>query len=206
MTRQWLVACAALVALSGTLAACSGSDDEPEASPTKASSATSTTPAPAPTTAPAAAQPQGANGVTWKIQDWQTYQADEAVVEWTHIHEALAASINQGSLVPGLEERTSKSVLRKFVSAVNLSADRGYHVPVEGDVKVLSSTTTGDRAKLTMCMWSTTTGVRDKDDKAVGSDENIWFKQEATLSRSSGQWVLRSFDDTVGTCSGGAPS
>jgi hypothetical protein len=203
--RQWLATGMTIVALSSVLSACGSSDDAPKASPTKTSSATpATTSAPAP--APAVtAQPPGANGVTLKIQDWEKHQADPAVLAWTHALEDLGASINRGALVPGLDQRTSKSVLRIFVNAINVSKDNAYHVPTEGDVKVLSSKTTGDRAELTMCMWSTTTGVRDKNDNAVGDDEDVWFKQKATLSTTSGQWVLKTLDDSVGNCTGGPP-
>jgi hypothetical protein len=193
--------------LSGLLSACSGGsdDDDPKASPaTTSSAAPATTPAPTPTPA-ATTQPPGENGVTLRMQDYAKYQDDPAVIEWTHINEALGASINQGSIVPGLEERTSKSVLRKFVSAVNVSKQNEYTVAAEGDVKVLSAETKGSRAKLTMCLWAPTTGIRDKNGKIVGDDEQVWFRQKAELSSSTGQWVLRTFDDT-GTCPGGAPS
>ena len=202
--RHWLATGAAIVAMSGLLAACSGGSDEPAADPTKATTAAPATTTPAPAPEPAT-QPAGANGVTWKIQDWATYQNDEAVLAWTDINETLAASINQGKLVPGLEQRTSKSVLREFVSAIDVSAKNSYQVASEGDVKVLSSETTGDRAKLTMCSWAPTTGIRDKNNDIVGKNEDIWFKEIATLSKSSGQWVLKTVESS-GTCPGGPPS
>lgn len=203
MKRQSLVTAAVVVALCA-LGACSGgsggSDDETKTvATTKATSAAPSTPAPVVET-----QPPGPNGVTYVIQDWDRYRTDEAVVAWTSIAQDLGASTNQGKLVPGLATRTSKKVLRIYSDAVNFSRRKDYHVAEVGDVKVSSSKVQGDRAELTMCMWSTTTGVRDKNDKAIGDDESIWFKQDAVLSKASGQWVLKSIEDT-GTCGGGAP-
>ena len=203
MNRQSLVAAAVVVALSAVLGACSGgSDDKPKPVATTkptASSASPTTPAPVVET-----QPAGPNGVTYVVQDWDRYRTDEAVVAWTSIAQDLGASTNQGKLIPGLATRTSKKVLRIYSDAVDFSRRKDYHVAEVGDVKVSSSKVQGDRAELTMCLWSTTTGVRDKNDKAVGDDENIWFKQDAVLSKASGQWVLKSIEDN-GTCEGGAP-
>ena len=144
--------------------------------------------------------------MTWRIQDFATYQDDEAVIEWTHISEDLAASYNRRALVPGLEQRLSKKVLRIYADAVEVYKKRDYHVRDVGDVRVQSSKTEGDRAELTMCMWSTTTGVRDKNDKAVGDDEEIWFRQDAVMSKASGQWVLMSIGDPTATCEGGPPA
>jgi len=204
--RHWLATGAAIVAMSGLLAACSGGSDEPAADPTKATTAAPATTTPAPAPEPTVAtQPPGPNGVTFRIQDFARYQGDPAVIEWTHINEALGASINQGSLVPGLEQKTSKSVLRKFVSAIDASTKNKYTVATEGDVKVLSAKTEGTRATLTMCLWAPTTGIRDSSGKIVGDDGQIWYRQKAELSSASGQWVLRAFDDT-GTCPGGPPS
>ncbi|MFC5676440.1 hypothetical protein [Aeromicrobium endophyticum] len=144
--------------------------------------------------------------MTYKIQDFEKHQDDEAVIEWTRIAEGLAASTNQGRLVPWLEQRVSKKVLRIYADAVALSSKRKYHVADVGDVKVRSSRTEGDRAELSMCMWSTTTGVRDENDRAVGDDEGIWFRQDAVMSKASGQWVLTSIDGRGGTCRGGPPT
>lgn len=205
MKRQWLVTGATIVALTSVLSACSGgSDDEPEATPTKAATSAPATTAPAPEPTPVTQQP-GANGVTFKLQDFEKYQDDAAVIAWTHINEDLSASINQRKLVPGLEQQVSKTVLRKFVNAINVSKKNDYTVAPEGDVKVQSSETDGSRAKLTMCMWAPTTGIRDKNGDIVGKNEKIWFKQVVEMSSSTGQWVLRTVDDT-GTCPGGAPS
>ena len=205
MKRQSLVTGAVVVALGGAMASCSGggSDDEPEPSPSKAAPTTpATTSAPAPA---AATQPPGANGVTWKIQDWPTYQNDEAVLAWTTANETLAASINAGKIVGGLEQMTSKTVLRKYVNAINISKQKQYQAAPEGDVKVQSSETTGDRATLVMCSWAPTTAIRDKNNKVVGEGEQIWFKEKAMLSKSSGRWVLKT-TEISGTCPGGPPA
>jgi hypothetical protein len=205
VARQWLATGIALVALSGVLSACSGgSDDEPKAAATTTTSAAPATTTPAPIPTPAV-QPQGANGVTWRIQDWETHQNDEAVLAWVHANETLAASINQGKPVAGLEQLTSKAVLRQYVNAINVSKQKEYRAAPEGDVKVLSSKTSGDRATLTMCSWAPTTAIRDKNNKVVGEGEQIWFKETATLSKASGQWVLKTAESS-GTCPGGPPA
>ena len=199
MSRHLLVSGIAVIALAGGMSGCSGSDDKPEAAKTTATTVAPTTPAPTPTTP---AQPQGADGATYKIQNWDEHSTNPAVLGWKQANEALAASTNQGKVLPSLRNSANKVVLRKYVAAVNYSSKRDLKVPATGDVKVVSAVIDGRTAKLKTCLWAPTTSVRDKGSDEAGS--KFWFKQTVEMRLSAGRWIVTS-QVTKGKCGGGAP-
>ena len=207
MTRQWLATGAALVALSGVLAACSGGSDEPKADPTKAATSAApatTTPAPAPTPA---AQPQGANGVTYEIQNWDEYATDPAVLAWKQTLEAVGGSANSGKVLEPVRTGTSKKVLRTFVSSLQQAKSGNWHVEPVGKVRIEAAETTSNRSKLTVCTWGPSTVYLTKDGKSPDGDENfdVWFKQTFELALRDGRWKITAAASD-GKCSGGAPA
>jgi hypothetical protein len=190
--------------VSGLVAGCSGSDDEPKASATKTTSAApaTTTPAPAPTPA---AQPEGADGVTYEIRNWDEYASEPAVLAWKQVQEALGASTNQGRIIPALRDGSSKKALRKFVAAVDYSSRNKLHVPDRGIARVEKADVGSTSATLTTCLWAPSISVYDEADQIVGGESEYWYKQEVTLKSRSGRWIVAS-QLTEGKCSGGAPA
>jgi hypothetical protein len=208
MKRQWLATAAAVVVLSCGLAACSGSsDDKPDAAPAKTSSAPASTPtpAPAPTTPP---QPQGANGVTYEIQNWDQYATDPAVLAWKQTQEAIAASANQGKVLEPMRAGLSKRALRDYVESIQQAWDGDWHVEATGKVRIESASTTGDRATFVACLWAPTTAFLRKNGLAVGADTakdaEVWQKQNVQMAMRDGRWLITKFEYD-GECSGGAP-
>jgi len=209
LKRQWLVTGTAIVALSGALAACGGgSDDEPKASPTKTSSApaaTTATPEPAPTPA---AQPQGASGVTYEIQNWDEYSADPAVLAWKQTLEAIGGSTLAGKLLEPARQGMAKRVLRPYVQSLNEAVDGGWTLQPVGKVKIESAKPAGNRSELVTCLWGPTVNYY-KDGKPVGSasvaELEEWVRQEVTMTLKDGRWIISKLE-FKDTCSGGAPS
>jgi hypothetical protein len=194
---------------SSTLAACgSNSDDEPKTAPTKTATSAApatTTPAPAPTPA---AQPQGANGVTYEIQNWDEYATDSAVLAWKQLLEAVGGSTNSGKVLEPVRRGMAKSVLRPYVQSMEQAWDNGRTVPGDAKVKVESATTSGNKAKLVMCLWAPSTVLYEKNGDATGGtsakDLAAWTKQTVDLTIRDGRWVVTKID-FPGTCDGAAP-
>ncbi|MEJ7634967.1 hypothetical protein [Aeromicrobium sp.] len=193
MSRQLLTAGVALVALL-SVTACSGSDDEPQPKPTKSTSATPAAPE----------QPEGADGVTYRIQNWDDYAEDPAILAWKQANEALAASINQGKVLPSLRRASSKSVLRENVTAVNNAKKNDWRVKKLGKVRVETADTVGSKATLLVCLWAPSVGLYEKDGSYYGDKEVFWFRQDSTLKKTSGGWVVAT-SKYDGKCPGGAP-
>lgn len=196
MIRQSLMASVAAAALLLGVSACGGSDsDSPETKPTATTSAT-------PTGTP---QPEGKNGYTYDILNWDAHADDPAVLAWKQTMELLGASTNQRKLLPALRDHVSKPVLRQFVSALNQANKNDLHLRSPAQVRVQSAKTTGSTARITMCLWGPTNGYYEKSGKYWGKPEVFWFKQDAVLKSADGTWILDSFDYN-GKCSGGAPA
>jgi hypothetical protein len=210
VTRQWLATGAALVALSSVLAACSGgSDDEPKADPSKTATSSApepTTPAPAPTPA---AQPQGANGVTYEIQNWDEYASDPAVLAWKQTIEGFAGSIGAGKVLEPVRAGMAKRVLRDYVRSFDQATDNNWHVEPVAKVKVESAETTADRSRLVVCLWAPSTAFIKENGEPAGDstaeDIKVWSKQNLDMVSKDGRWVISTFKYD-GECSGGAPA
>lgn len=195
----------AVVALSSPLTACGGSDTEPDAPPTTATTSPDPT---APVTATATPelpmQPEGANGVTYEIQNWEPYANDPAVLAWKQVQEALGASTNEGRVIPALRDGSSKNALRKFAAAVDYSRKNDLHVPAVGIARVEKANLDGQTVKLTTCLWAPSISVYDNTDKIVGGKSEYWYEQQVTMTKASGRWAVSS-QVTEGECPGSAP-
>lgn len=197
MSRQSLATSVAVAALLLGVSACSGSDgDKADPKPTK------TTASPTPTTP---AQPKGASGVTYEIQNWDDYADDPAVLAWKTAFETLTGSTNAHKVLPGMSKQVSKSVLRQFVAGVDAAKKNRWSVKPVGKVKVGSAKTTASQSTLTMCLWGTSVGVYEENGEYVGKPDRFWLKQTAKLTFSGGRWILTAFT-YKGKCSGGAPA
>jgi hypothetical protein len=195
-----------MVAASGLGACSGGSDDKPATAPPKTSSAPDvTTPAPTPTIPP---QPQGANGVTYEIQNWDQYANDPAVLAWKQTLEAFGASTNAGKVLEPMRAGMAKRVLRPYVESLEQAWSGGWHVEPVGKVKVESATTSGEKAELVTCQWAPTTAFLKKNGEAAGGASadatNIWAKQNLSMALKNGRWVITKFTYD-GTCGGAAP-
>jgi hypothetical protein len=196
----------AIVALSSVLSACGGSDEEPTSSPTKTSSApAATTPAPTPTVP---AQPVGANGVTYEIQNWDQHAADPAVLAWKQTMEAVGGSTNTGKLLEPVTAGMAKRVLRPYVQSLGEAWDGGWTLQPVGKVRIDSAATTGNKAKLVTCLWGPSISYYDKDDQPVGAssvDEiKVWSRQQVEMTSRDGRWIISKLE-FKDTCPGEAP-
>lgn len=197
MSRHLLVTSVLLVSLLGGMSACGGGDDEPDSKP-KASKTAAATPTPK-------AQPQGADGVTYEIQNWDKYADDPVVLAYKTTNEAIGASINGSTILPAMREGLSKRGLRTYVPSLDMAKKRKFHVLPLGKVKISSVTTKGSSARLVVCAWVPSVNYYDKNGKAVDNAAKKWLKQNIGMRSRSGTWVL----DTIkfsGNCKGGAPA
>ncbi|KRC65156.1 hypothetical protein ASE12_10500 [Aeromicrobium sp. Root236] len=190
------MASVAALALLLSVSACGGDDDKADPKPTKTTASASPT---------AQAQPKGAHGVTYEIQNWDQYADDAAVLAWKTAFETLTGSINAHKVQPGMAKQVSTKVLRQFVAGVNAAKKNRWNVKPVGKVKVDRARSTGSQATLTMCLWGTSVGVYEKNGDYVGKPDRFWLKQTATLKLSGGRWILTSFK-YKGKCTGGAPA
>jgi hypothetical protein len=193
--RQLLMIGVAATLLVG-MSACGGSDgDKAAPKPTK------TTPSPTPTTP---AQPKGAFGMTVKIQNWDDYATDPAVLGYKRASEASGGSMNQHKLVPDATKLLSKPVLRLVSGNVANGKKQRWSVPDVAHIKIVSSRTRGSEARLVTCQWAPSTDVLDRNGKLLGKVKREWRKYSITLKLKAGAWVLQPIKH-VGTCPGGAP-
>jgi hypothetical protein len=139
--KQLFVAVFAAVVLLSGLSACGGSDDK--ADPKPAASATPTTPV----------QPKGELGVTYDIQNWDTYADDPAVLAYKKTNEAVSASGNARRVLPAMREGLSRPLLRQYVATLNTVWKHRWHFLEEGSATVRSASSTSSRARLVMCEW-----------------------------------------------------
>lgn len=197
MSRPLLVTSVLLVSLLGGMSACGGDDDEPDSTP-KASKTVDATPTPE-------AQPRGADGVTYEIQNWDDYADDPAVLAYKTSSEAIGASINGGTILPAMREGLSKRGLRTYAPSLDMAKKRSFHVLPLGKVKISSVTTKGSRARLVVCAWIPSVAYYDKNGKAVDNASKKWLKQDVGMRSRSGAWVLDTIEFT-GNCKGGEPA
>ncbi|MET0819742.1 MAG: hypothetical protein ABWY58_02165 [Aeromicrobium sp.] len=207
MKRHALTAAAVAVVLSVSLAACSGggSDDKPKASPSKTPSAAPATTSAAPPQPPA--QPTGAYGVTYEIQNWDQYATDPAVLAWKQTLEAVGGSVNSGKLAEPVRTGMSKKVLRDYVSSLEQARSGNWHVESVGKVRVESAENSASRSTLTTCSWAPSTVYLTKDGKSPDGDENfdVWLKNTYDLALRDGRWMITS-SKSEGKCPGGPPA
>jgi hypothetical protein len=204
--RHPLTAAAVAVLLSVTLGACSGGgSDDPKPSPSTSTSAIpATTPAPSPQPP---AQPAGANGVTYEIQNWDQYATDPAVLAWKQTLEAFGGSINSGRLLEPVRAGMSKKALRLYVSSLEQARSGSWHVEPVGKVRIESAQTTGAKAKLTVCSWVQSVAFLTQDGTSPDGDENldVWLKDKYELALRDGRWKITSAVND-GKCPGGPPA
>lgn len=197
MSRQLWVTGAVLVSLLGGVSACSGSDDKADPKPTATESTTA-----APTPSP---QPTGADGVTFELQNWDDHADDPAVLAWKTTNEGIAASVNDGKLLPAARAGLTKRVLRLYLPSLQESWKQDWHVKKVGKARVESARTTDSSSRLVMCVWAPSTGFYDKKNTYVGKSENFWRKQRVKLALTGDQWVVTSFKFD-GKCPGNEPT
>lgn len=198
MSRQSLMASIAALALLLGVSACGGDDDKADPKPTKTTASAS----PRPTTS---AQPEGADGVTYRIQNWDEHSDDPVVLAYKTTNEAYTASINQRKVLPAFRRGVANGFLRKVVGDMKFVKKKGWHLPDEVIVKVRTVRTTGTQAVLTMCVWRPSNSYYDKKNKVVGPTERWWDREITRLSQSGGRWILTKVD-IKGKCPGGAPA
>lgn len=188
------------MALLGAMSAC-GSDDEPKAaSTTTATTPVATTPAP---TSPT--QPQGSDGVTITIGNWEQHAEDPAVLAYKQLIEGIGASGNAGKIVPALRDVASKKVLRLYAPGLQQQWDNDWRVDEQGDAKILSSRASGSTTRIVACLWAPTTDFKDKSGKLINNQKAEWHKQRATVSVAGGTAKVTTISQK-GTCSGGEPA
>lgn len=140
--------------------------------------------------------------MTYKIQNWDKYATNPAVLAWKQASEALAASTNAGKVLPSLRKNVNKATLREYVAAVNYSSKHKLVVPATGKVKVVSAVVDGRTAKLKTCLCAPTISVRTKG--SDDADSKYWYKETVEVRLSGGRWIVTSQIDK-GRCGGGAP-
>lgn len=177
------------------LSACNGDSDEPQATPEP----TETTPTGPPP------QPEGADGVTWEIQNWEDFADDEAVLVWKQYHEAGWASINEGELLPAARELSTREALQPLIDSYQYAQDNDFVVAETVKTKIEESSETETGADLVACIWSSSAELLDSDGDPVSDVEPEWIRQVVTMAESDGGWIVEAatFD---GTCSGGEPA
>ncbi|KQV74947.1 hypothetical protein ASC61_08015 [Aeromicrobium sp. Root344] len=194
------MASVAVLALLLGVSACGSDDDKADPKPTK------TTASPTPTTP---VQPKGADGVTYEIQNWDAYADDPAVLAWKQAVEGVAGSTNARKVLPSMRQGLSKSVLRTYVASIKQAWKGDWHVDKVGDAKVQSVRTSGNQARMVVCVWNPTTVYYDKNNKPIGdpsrAELSTWARQKVTMRLTGGHWIMTAFKYS-GKCPGGAPA
>ncbi|RYJ00110.1 MAG: hypothetical protein EON52_24380 [Actinomycetales bacterium] len=196
-TRSSAAACAAALAM--LLAACSGSSDadEPKAS---------ATPTPTATTPTAAAQPEGAHGVTYRIRNWDEYESDPVVLAYKKAYEGVIASANDKRIYPELRDGYTKKGLRDQLPGIKQAWPDDWSLPSEALAVIESVKTSGSKATVTACVWGESNDYRDA--KGTFIDPSItrqWNRRVGTLVKSGNTWKIDA-RKTKGTCKIEAPS
>lgn len=189
-TRTTLVTTAAAITVALGLGGCS--HDEPSPKPTR----TTVTPSPTRTVPP---QPDGADGVTYDVQNWEKYADDPAVLVWKQLSETLSASVNQGRLVPRASSLASRSMLRPILKNLRFAWSHDLRVRPVARVAVLRSQKNGTRTRLVTCSWDVSADYYRADGTFYGEPESIWHKDVWTVEQQGKVHLVTSLKPS-GTC------
>ncbi|KQY55772.1 hypothetical protein ASD11_14795 [Aeromicrobium sp. Root495] len=177
---------AAGVALAVGLCGCSDGKSAP--APTR----TAASPGPSPTPE---LQPEGADGVTWKVDNWEQHASDPAVLAWKQLSEALSASVNRRRLVPAVTSLASKKTLRPIIENVRFAWSHDLHVRPTALSHVVRADRRGSKVRLLTCSWATSVNYYDADGTYYGGPaEERWIKDAWTVEPVDGRWVVTSMD------------
>ncbi|MGJ9414312.1 hypothetical protein ACHAAC_16540 [Aeromicrobium sp. CF4.19] len=197
--HRWGAAVAAsAMAMAMALAACGGGgEDESDSSP--APEPTETTPAGPPP------QPEGADGVTWEIQNWDAHAEDPAVLTWKQFNEAVGGSVNGGDLLAAARELSTREVLEPYLSSMEGAWQNDLVVKELAYVRVEESEQGDDGARLVACVWDPSAVFYQSDGEATGTVKEQWSKEVVTLEEEGDAFIISdvAYD---GTCEGGAPA
>lgn len=184
----------ALVALVG----CSTGEPTEETTP----EATATTPSGPP------AQPEGPDGFTWEIQNWDEWADDPAVLTWKRFNEAFAASVAQKELLPAVRETTSREGLDVYLAGFEYARDNDLRTPEVAKAKIIRVEREGQTASVVSCSWGESISLLRADGEMVGTnDGQYWIRQTATLSGTDDAgWVVDDASVNDGRCEGDPPA
>lgn len=196
MRGRWrAVVVGGLSVLMLAIAGCTGggeADPRPAPEPTEA---TPTGPPP---------QPEGADGVTWEIQNWDEYAEDEAVLAWKQFNEAVAASITNGEFLPAARDLSTAEVLADYSGSVDFAAANDYRSQRTTDVSIVDSTTDSGVATVVACVWSKSVELVASDGEYVSDEDPQWLRQEADVELGSDSPVVTRVE-YEGTCDDDEP-
>jgi hypothetical protein len=178
-------------------ASCSGggaeADAEPESAPTSQEAPTGPPP-----------QPEGADGVTWEIQNWDEVFEDPAVLTWKQFNEALAASIQQGELLPDARELSTRDALQPYLDSFEYARSNDFTVKDLTYARIEESRLEGASATITACTWRPSSVLYDQDGEPVSELDESWSRQIVALADDGG-WMIEDVEFD-GECDGEDPS
>ena len=181
---------AGLSALLLTIAGCTGGGDT---EPTPEPEPTETTPTGPPP------QPEGADGVTWEIQNWDEYAEDEAVLVWKQWNEAVSASISRGELLAPARELSTREVIDQYLGSLEYARENDFRSQDNTAVRVARSEVEGDVATVVTCVWSKSVELVTTDGDYVSDEEPRWLRQVAEVELEGDAPVITRADYD-GTC------
>lgn len=193
-----------------TLTACGGSDT---AAP-KPTAPASNTPTAAPTAPPAPTpsevpgpvpMPEGKDGVTVRIANWEQVGEDAKVAAYKTGREALIASLRAGSLVPDFRSTLTPELQRLMQVRLRASWKDGWTVGDRVESRVLAATGGARNGVVLVCEWAPSVAARTAGGALVGKDLQRWNKLKVKVAMGATGWVMASIDP-VGTCPGPAPA
>lgn len=185
---------AAGVLMLGSLAAC-GSDDGDDAAAEPSTPETTTSPSP---TVPP--QPDGPHGVTLKINNWDEYYDDPAVLTVKDFLEGFGGAYTAKKITPELKSSTSKKVLRELTGPLK-SIWRDERLPADTlELRILSVKSNNGKATVKACAHEITFIQRYKDGSLTEDvDKDYWRKHTYKLRESDGEWKLSKNPDLKGS-------
>ena len=182
------------------LAGCGGDASAEDSSP-EASEDTSATPSASPTPA---GQPEGRYGNTYRIQNWDEFSQDQAVLAVKRAAESYAGSVNNLTVQSDLLEFHTKNLERWLVREAQFAWKNSLSVAPVSHARVLSSQKGPRKATVVACHWLPTFALLKKDGKMYGNNRPHWLKVRFGLVMKNGHWALDTADG-AGNCPGGAP-
>ncbi|GAA2084952.1 hypothetical protein GCM10009821_28010 [Aeromicrobium halocynthiae] len=186
---------AGLSALLLTIAGCTGGGDT---EPTPEPEPTETTPTGPPP------QPEGADGVTWEIQNWDEYAEDEAVLAYKEWSEAISASVNTGELLPRARELASREVLDVYLDQLRFAEDNDLRSQARTLVRIARSESEAGTSTVVACIWSKSAELVTADGDYFSDEEPRWARQVAKVETDAEAPVLTEVDFD-GNCRGEEP-
>lgn len=182
------------------LTACGGGatgGPEPTASP-------SPTPTPSEVSVPGPL-PEGKDGVTVRIANWEQVGEDAKVAAYKTGREALIASLRGGAVVPDFRSTLTPELQRRMLARLQASWKQGWTVGDRVESRVLAARGGARNGVVLVCEWAPSVAARTAGGALVGKDLQRWNKLKVQVTMGATGWVLASLDP-VGTCPGPAPA